>query len=105
MPLSGVRAFVREFAPFLERDARHHVWLSSLSSPATLVYDNHNLIYAYGDLPAFQATLDARGVHQGRVEIPAPHVHRYNSEFDADEDRVMKRWDWIHFPLEDSDDP
>jgi len=96
--------FVREYARFLEGDGRHHLWLTSLPGNSTLVYDNHNIVYAYGELEAFESTLRELGLSEGPVTIPAPHCHRYHAEFDSEEESILRHWRWLHFPLEAGDD-
>lgn len=103
--LEETETFVRRFAPFFEGDGRHHLWLMSLPAKATLVYDNHDLIYAYGPADKYKAVLESRGLRQGNVGIPAPHQHCYNVEFDDAERDLMSFWEWLHFPLQPDDDP
>ena len=45
-----VQAFLERFEDYLENDGRHHIWIHSPESSATLVYDNHDVIYCYGPL-------------------------------------------------------
>ncbi len=45
-----VEAFLKDFQAFLEKDGRHHLWIASASSSEMLIYDRHNVIYAYGSL-------------------------------------------------------
>jgi hypothetical protein len=70
-----------------------------------LVFDNHNMIYAYGDLDRYESELQARGFRRGSVAIPTPHSHHYHAEFDQSEDELIAYWDWKKFPLEPDDDP
>lgn len=96
--------FLRRFQKLLESDARQHLWLLSLPSQAQLIYDNHNVIYAYGPLDAFKRVLTAKGLTEGQVQFPSPHAHNYNAEFDEDERQIMSYWEWIYFPLAEGDD-
>lgn len=97
--------FLSRFQQFFEGDGRHHVWLKSVSSSDQLVYDKHNVIYAYGQLPAFEKILSQRGMEKvDKVHFPFPHIHNYNSEFDEDERDLLRCWEWKQFPLQDSDD-
>lgn len=106
-PLSfdEVADFCRRFTPFLEGDGRHHLWIGSTVGAGMLIYDHHNWIWAYGDLHAYTRVLNARGFTPGRIELPVPHFHSYNQQFDAAEDELMGYWDWQHFPLSPDDDP
>ncbi|WP_027481037.1 hypothetical protein [Deinococcus pimensis] len=105
-PLSRlqVEAFLEEFETFLELDGRHHVWISSLESDALLVYDAHNIIYAYGPLRKFVEVAHDLGMQEGLPNVPYPHSHHYHSTFDATADRLMRTWPWRRFPLEETDD-
>jgi hypothetical protein len=97
--------FLKKYRDYLERDGRHHLWVTSLSGDGMLVYDNHNLIYAYGPLSEFEVSLETRGLARGPVKIPAPHTHKYNEPFDVAERDVMEYWPWERYPLESDDDP
>jgi hypothetical protein len=97
-------SFFQKFKAFFEGDGRHHVWVMSLPDHATLVYDQHNVIYAYGQLDRYKEVAARHGLSEGPVSFPVPHAHCYNAEFDKDEDRILKWWDWKQFPLQDGDD-
>jgi hypothetical protein len=99
-----MESFLKDFQHFFENDARHHIWIASLPGSSTLVYDNHNVIYAYGELEKFKRVLDARALSRGEVMFPVPHTHNYNPMFDAEENRVLSYWEWKQFPLADSDE-
>jgi hypothetical protein len=43
-----VEAFLRDFRAFLEKDGRHNFWIASPSGSEMLIYDRHNVVYAYG---------------------------------------------------------
>ena len=87
------------------REGEQRAWKPRPSAKATLVYDNHDLIYAYGPLDEFCEVLSSRGLREGDLSIPAPHQHCYNQEFDAAERDVLKYWEWRHSPLRSDDDP
>lgn len=99
----AMEPFLSEFRDFFEKDARHHIWIFSLPGRAMLVYDNHNVIYAYGELEKFKEVLDAKGFTQGGVNLPVPHVHLYNPTFDSEETRILSSAGWKKFPLLESD--
>jgi hypothetical protein len=100
-----LEALARTFQEYLERDGRHHLWFMDLPSRSQLVYDNHNIIYAYGDIAWYSQFLDKKGFSRQDVKIACPHTHNYNREFDEAEDRILKHWEWKHFPLQEDDDP
>ena len=101
---SVMEAFLNDFRDFFENDARHHIWIASLPSNAMLVYDKHNVIYAYGELEKFKQILVAKGLMQGDVSFPVPHVHSYNPKFDAEEAKILSYAEWKKFPLAESDE-
>lgn len=104
-PLRDVAGFLREFEEFFERDGRHHVWVTSLPSQSTIVYDNHNIIHVYGSLEQFVGLAEMRGLERRAIEIPSPHHHCFNLEYDDEEVALLDHFDWIEFPLQPGDDP
>ncbi len=98
-----LEAFLNQFRDFFECDGRHHLRIMSLSGQAQIIYDNHNLIYAYGPLDMFVSAAEANGLTQGAAIIPSPHAHHYNAPFDADERALLNYWEWLWFPLAEGD--
>ncbi len=96
--------FLYDFQEFLEEDGRHHVWVQSLGDEQQFVFDNHNVVYAYGDIDRIEAAVKAAGFSEGEVLTPVPHSHNYHPEFDSEEDRIMEYWSWTRFPLQPGDD-
>lgn len=101
---SEMETFLSSFSDFFENDARHHIWLASMPNQVTLVYDRHNVIYAYGELERFKQILLAKGLTQRQVSFPVPHAHYYHPRFDAEESRVLSYMEWQKFPLAEIDD-
>ena len=105
-PISRAKltSFLRQFGDFLEGDGRHHFWIGSTDKSSLLVYDRHEVVYAYGPLDAFKAILIENGLQETTdVLLPDPHVHRYNQSFDQHAGDLMSFWSWKQFPLQDSD--
>ena len=103
---SEAEMFFLRFEEFFESDGRHHIWIGSEFTSDLLVYDNHNVIYAYGRLQEFERLLVKRGLaNVDCVRFPSPHTHKYNEAFDEKEREVLRCWEWRHFPLQSSDDP
>jgi hypothetical protein len=101
---AAVDDFVTTFGGFLCQDARHDVWVRSPDDDATIVWDRHNLIYAYGPLEPFESVLRHFGVRSGAPPpIPDPHVHHYHREWDPGEDAVLHACDWCITPLQEPD--
>jgi hypothetical protein len=105
-PLSreGLDLFLLNFREFLQNDARHHLWIASVDKTASLIYDNHNVIYGYGPIDSFKTILSARGFSEvEKVNFPVPHTHHYNANFDQQEIKLLEYQPWKVFPLQDSD--
>ena len=100
-----LKMFLYEHQEYFERDGRHHLWVYSLSGEGQFIFDNHNYIYAYGDLQTYISILTADNFRQGEIKIPSPHCHNYHVEFDVEEELVNNAFEWIFNPLHDSDDP
>ena len=103
LALDDVELFLREFGGFLESDARLDLWIRSAGDQGLLVYDRHNLIYAYGPLERIEKLLLERGLSLGEVRTPAPHSHNYHAAHDADEERLLRRFEWHRTPLRPED--
>jgi hypothetical protein len=99
-----VTAFCRRFASFLQGDGRHHLWIGSTVNAGLLIYDQHDWIWAYGDLPAYVRVLQSRGFAEGEVRLPVPHSHSYHAAFDAAEDELAGYWEWSHYSLQPGDE-
>jgi hypothetical protein len=105
-PLDGpdVEALLREFGVFWSEDARHDVWLHSGSDAATVVWDRHDIIYAYGPLVKFERVLGANGIQRGTPALPpSPHAHHYHAEWDQAERALVGRG-WLMTPLRSGDE-
>jgi hypothetical protein len=96
--------FAYTFQEYFEQDGRHHIWFMDLSGNSQLIYDNHDLIYSYGDDERVIAMLESKGMSAGDPGIPGPHEHRFNQEYDRAEDEIMEYFRWIKSPLQDEHD-
>ena len=103
-PRNEMEGFLESFKVFFECDGRHHIWVTSLPESSTLVYDQHNIIYAYGPLNQFEEVLKKEGLERGAVSLPVPHSHNYNQQFDQEEQRLFDYWNWLKSPLMETDD-
>jgi hypothetical protein len=59
--------FLKKFGGFLENDGRHHFWIGSINKSATLVYDRHNVFYAYGPIESFEGILVQNNLQKGSL--------------------------------------
>jgi hypothetical protein len=100
LQLDELVALFERYRDFFERDARHDVWVASRHG-GQLVYDEHDVIYAYGDLDAYTDVLTGRGFQAtDHVGPTSAHSHCYHTQFDdAQTDLLNGDWGWIHTPL------
>lgn len=105
-PLSKteVSDWLREFTDFLRADARFDLWAHDPQANATLVWDRHNLLFAYGPLDRFEAALRERGFAEGDAIVPSPHEHHYRPEYDDDARRLIASQTWSYSPLRPEDE-
>ena len=96
--------FLYTHREFLEGYGGQHLWVGHPNSGELLVYDHHNLIYAYGNIDSYVQTLEELGFRPGRISIPAPHTHSFDSHYTQLEDDLFGYFDWTWFPLQDGDD-
>ncbi len=99
-----LQLFIWTFQNFFEGDGRHHVWIASPDSDALLVYDQHDVIFAYGNLDAFEAVLNNNGFKQQEFWFPSPHSHSYDPSNVNTEDELMAYFDWQYFELQAGDE-
>jgi hypothetical protein len=97
------KSFLMDYRSFFEQDGRATLLIASHSDRAMLVYDRHNVIYAYGPLEEYTNLIRQQGFGEGDVRYPVPHIHHYHAEFDAEETRLMTCNTWLKSPLRDSD--
>jgi hypothetical protein len=85
-------ALFAHFGDFWDSDGRHNVWVRS-SDDGMLVYDRHNLIYAYGPLLRFDVALRKLGhTTAASVTLDFVHQHSYHHEFDDLERQLTTRF-------------
>lgn len=104
LDFATVRSFCKRYEDYLQTDGRHHFWIGSAENEGTLVYDQHNVIYAYGDLCTYRDIVTGRGLREADVRFPAPHTHNYNQDNDAEEATILSHWNWRYSPLQKGDE-
>jgi hypothetical protein len=102
-----LKQFLSEYSSFLEKDGRHNLWIRPASGEGLLVYDRHNIIYAYGPLDGFIRILNSFELTESKEQFlryESPHVHRYHSEFDRDEEQILSQYKWTRSSLRPGDE-
>jgi hypothetical protein len=103
LTFEALRQFLTDFGEFFERDGRHHLWIAN-PGYGKIVFDRHNLVYAYGDLDAFEEVARDYGMVERHFEVPTPHWHSYHPEYDQTERQLFRRWQWIQSSLRPQDE-
>lgn len=95
---------MNRFGGYLSADARFDLWAHSVAEQATVVWDRHNQLFAYGPLDKFSSQLNALGFTDGDASISFSHLHHYRQEFDADATALLEYFTWSHSPLRPEDE-
>ncbi|MFT5152589.1 MAG: hypothetical protein ACI841_002588 [Planctomycetota bacterium] len=101
---ADLATFLDTFGSFFEDDGRHHLWVASTSSPDLLVYDQHNVIFVYGDLDKFESVLLDGGFREQKFWFPTPHAHQYPAVHAETESKLLGHFDWKWSPLQKGDE-
>jgi hypothetical protein len=105
LSLNEVRTFLERYRDFFEGDGRHMLWVASTCSSSMLIYDRHDVIYAYGELENFKPILSRRFISEvSSIKLPVPHCHRYHARYDSEEAEILSSRNWRFSSLRDSDE-
>jgi hypothetical protein len=104
LSVEAVEHFLVRFSNYLQKDARFDLWFHSPSSSATVVWDRHNILFAYGLLEEFEAEIQKHGFSQGEPLVPVPHTHHYREACDADATALLSHFDWHKSGLREEDE-
>jgi hypothetical protein len=96
--------FLIQYKEYLETDGRHHIWIGTYDNSGLLIYDQHNVIFAYGQLENFISILTLNSFKEQEFTFPAPHIHNFYEDNDVYEERILKHWDWDISPLAENDE-
>lgn len=102
--LSVLKLFLGRYRNLFEGDGRQCIWVAAPDENRQIIYDRHEILYVYGDDQRVASRLRKRGFEQDKIEIPVPHEHHYNAEFDATVGDLMSCWEWSHSPLLEADE-
>ncbi len=102
--VEDLQLFFSTYEAFFESDGRHHVWVGSPSHEGFLIYDQHNVVFAYGDLSRYEQVLVARQFTPCEFWFPCPHSHCYPPANIEREEAVLRHFPWQHFPLQEADE-
>jgi len=75
--------FLEKYNEYFVNDGRHQIWIADTENNDFIVYDQHNVLYAYGNISEYEKILGIkRYQNTTKIEFPVPHVHCYNPEYD-----------------------
>jgi len=104
LELGAIQSFLARYAAFLRADARFDLWAHALGANATVVWDRHNLIYAYGASERFESALRKLGFEDGLPTVSFAHQHHYRAECDGAAAGLLEEFDWRYSPLQPEDE-
>lgn len=104
LPLAEATELVAAYSAFFENDARSDLWLHSRAPEATIVLEEHGLIYAYGPIAQFADVLVRAGLREGDYKIPSPHAHNYHACYDSAEAAFAECLPWSISGLQPEDE-
>jgi hypothetical protein len=94
LEFQAARDLLDRFATFFEQDPRSDIWIHAKAPEATLVLEEHNLVYGYGDLSCYRDELIRAGLRTGTVAMPSPHAHSYHADHDKSESELLAALSW-----------
>jgi hypothetical protein len=99
-----VESMLERFENYFACDGRHNLWLAA--PPAgQLVFDRHEVIYAYGPIAEIVTRLKTKDFAESEmIRVPVPHSHHFHEELDCDEHAILAHWEWLHSELQETDD-
>lgn len=99
LSIEDISKMFEAFRGFLESDARHHLWLHSESAGGTLICDEHDWIYAYGNHEAVKEYLVQQGYKDEAPVIPFPHLHNESNSNDPTMRNLLDYFEWKAQPV------
>jgi len=99
-----IEQFFDNFTDYLRSDSRFDIWVYAPRDQATLVWDRHDLLHAYGPVHEYERALLGLGFAPGKLSIDFSHIHHYRREYDSDAARLIAAFDWIYSPLRPEDE-
>lgn len=103
----ALEILLNRFRNFFESDARHHLFVGTLTDNFSVLYDQHNVFYVQGPKDVIEEALRNAGLKPGKVELPNPHTHHYHEILDPVGDELFASGDWARIgepeiPLENT---
>lgn len=101
--LSEVRTLFERFAGYFTGDGNHQLWLLSAVEGAFLIYDQHDVITAYGECDDYESLLTARGFRSGKFYLPRRPIYFSPENAGAEAKRLVECFDWERSDLQKYD--
>lgn len=106
LTIDKLQEFLESFHLFFEYDSRHRLVIRSSDEILTyFVFDEDNLILAYGNVELFKSILHPLGFEEYDKPIvhPDPHMHMYHESLDIFEDKILNYFPWTKSELQKVD--
>ena len=95
-----LESFCEKYLDFLETDAGHNFGIRDIETKDTVIYDNHNVLYVFGNLQEKIEILENSGYKKvEKIVIPKPCTFIYHSENAAIEQEIKTNNEWIFTPV------
>ncbi len=101
--INELTEFLNKYRDYIETDARHHIWIGTVENNGLLVYDQHNVIFAYGNIEKYRNRLIKNKYKEQNFVFPTPHGHSFHEENDEYEKSILTEFEWEIFPLQKND--
>ncbi len=99
-----LQMFLYSYEQFLQTDGRHHLWIGSPTNDGLLIYDQHDVIFAYGDLSRYESVVKGQSFSERDFWFPVPHGHNYPATNAKPEEELLRHFDWRYSPLKEGDE-
>ena len=96
--------FLYSHKDFLEKFGGQHLWIGHPENNDLLIYDQHNVIFAYGNIVGYKDVLTVEKFSEGSFSIPCPHSHSYEPSLTLHEGDLFAHFNWVYSELRDGDD-
>ena len=98
--------FAAAYSDYLRSDGRFDLWVYSPGDEATIVWDRHNYLHAYGPIDRYATVLKGFSYAPGKVDpvLERPHMHLYRASNDPAANAILEALDWVWSPLRPADE-
>lgn len=96
--------FLAKYKSLLAQDSRFDIWVYSPQEEATIVWDRHNMLFAYGVVDVVERELIKMEFERGSISMDFDHIHCYRSACDNMARQLLGEFQWRFSPLRPQDE-